>query len=421
MNSIDNNKLNTISEEKSIDNFKKKEKMNNNKKGKKRPFKYNLNITNIRNEKKENLNKKTLLINDQNLNDNQKRLLLLKTDKSTSLKIDNNNNGDCMDNYGKELSYTNNRSEIWMNKNTEKKNEIKLIQNKKSSEKDKGKSTTKNRNMIFVINNGEIRKKKLEGIENQIQLLKKNKSTEIIILTSQEESPPSSSDLNRSYSLIPIAHMNIDMSSSSYNEQSTRDNTGSNYSITNNNNSYNKKIKYNATRCTFYIKHKLYDHSVSQEYVNNKAIIVPEKREIDEQHFGYLYPNDFKTYYFTSSQAILKEIKYDDLDNEDKNFDKSVGLYFCGKETEMKLENKIVTKKCKPNEFICKDCMKLNKEKYNIKDNYFININGRVSKIINGHYHCCGHFLCQYQIADCINKFTCEACKTLELYLKYNP
>ena len=96
----------------------------------------------------------------------------------------------------------------------------------------------------------------------------------------------------------------------------------------------------------------------------------------------------------------------------------SLGLYFCGKE--IKIENEI--KKCAPNEFICKECMEINKKKYNLNGKYLININGRVAKINKGSYHCFGHFLYGNngnQIEDCISKFSCNACKLLDNYCNY--
>ena len=66
--------------------------------------------------------------------------------------------------------------------------------------------------------------------------------------------------------------------------------------------------------------------------------------------------------------------------------------------------------------------MEINKKKYNLKDKYLININGRVAKINKGSYHCFGHFLCGYnenQIEDCISKFSCKACKLLDEYSNY--
>ena len=150
-------------------------------------------------------------------------------------------------------------------------------------------------------------------------------------------------------------------------------------------------------------------------------IIIPEKYKINDRLSGFLYPDDYNTFYFTKCRKLGEEKIINDLDNEETKFTKfnnSLGLYFCGKE--IKIENEI--KKCAPNEFICKECMKVNKKKYNIKNNYLINIKGRVSKINKGSYHCFGHFLCGSkgnQIEDCISKYSCKACKMLDLYSKY--
>ena len=40
-----------------------------------------------------------------------------------------------------------------------------------------------------------------------------------------------------------------------------------------------------------------------------------------------------------------------------------------------------IKKKCFPNQFMCRKCMNINKKFYNLKNNYFINIIGRASKI----------------------------------------
>ena len=66
--------------------------------------------------------------------------------------------------------------------------------------------------------------------------------------------------------------------------------------------------------------------------------------------------------------------------------------------------------------------MELNKKKYNINDNYLININGRLAKTNKGSYHCFGKFLSgikRNEIEDCIKKFSCRACKALDYYSKY--
>jgi len=176
--------------------------------------------------------------------------------------------------------------------------------------------------------------------------------------------------------------------------------------------------RFNITRANFYIKNGLYDLILYQQESN---IIIPEKYKIDDKLSGFLYPDDYNTFYFTKCRKLGEEKIINDLDNEETKFTKfnnSLGLYFCGKE--IKIENEI--KKCAPNEFICKECMEVNKKKYNIKNDCLININGRVAKINEGSYHCFGHFLCGSkgnQIEDCISLFSCKACKMLNLYSKY--
>ena len=63
--------------------------------------------------------------------------------------------------------------------------------------------------------------------------------------------------------------------------------------------------------------------------------------------------------------------------------------------------------------------MLINKRKYNLKNSYLININGRVTKKNKGSYNCFGHFLLGNQIEDCISKFTCKACKMINYYFEY--
>ena len=67
--------------------------------------------------------------------------------------------------------------------------------------------------------------------------------------------------------------------------------------------------------------------------------------------------------------------------------------------------------------------MEKNKRRYNLKNKYLININGRVAKKTKGEdkiFHCFGHFLIgKIQIENCLDKFCCEACKLLSKYEKY--
>ena len=63
--------------------------------------------------------------------------------------------------------------------------------------------------------------------------------------------------------------------------------------------------------------------------------------------------------------------------------------------------------------------MEINKKKYGLKNNYLININGRVAKIIKGKFHCFGHFLIGNIIEDCITTFSCKACEIIDKYSDY--
>ena len=67
--------------------------------------------------------------------------------------------------------------------------------------------------------------------------------------------------------------------------------------------------------------------------------------------------------------------------------------------------------------------MEKNKKRYNLKNKYLININGRVAKKIKDEdkeFHCFGHFLIgKIQIENCLDKFCCEACELLSQYENY--
>ena len=164
--------------------------------------------------------------------------------------------------------------------------------------------------------------------------------------------------------------------------------------------------KFNSLRANFYEKHKLNDIPL----ISETNLLYPEKYKINEKDFGFLYPNELKTYCITKSGFISNDNKNNNWEHKGYYYHK-LGLYFCGKE--INNGKTIEKRRCKPNDFMCKNCMEINKEKYNIKKKYLININGRVAKLNKGSYHCFGHFLCGNQIEDCITKFTCKACKIL--------
>ena len=171
--------------------------------------------------------------------------------------------------------------------------------------------------------------------------------------------------------------------------------------------------EFNALRSNFYIKKKLYDIPLDIEASN---AITPEKYKINEKYFGFVYPNDLITYSITIS-GYMNPLPKDmiEINKNDKNFDIYLGLYFCGKTVELSTKNGKEKKKCSKNEFICKNCMKINKSNYHLKNNQLININGRVAKINKGKYHCFGRFLIGNNIIEeCIINFSCKACKLLD-------
>lgn len=174
---------------------------------------------------------------------------------------------------------------------------------------------------------------------------------------------------------------------------------------------------FNSIRYNYYMKYRLYDIPLNTRIRDIKK---PKKFTINKNYFIFLYPNDFNTYYFTYSGFFENKIEnndFNDTEKNDNNYKSSLGLYFCGKNIDIK--NVEDAKKCEPNNFICKECMEINKKKYKLRNKYLININGRVATINKGKYHCFGHFICSIHIKDCISTFTCEACNMLEKYRDY--
>jgi len=181
--------------------------------------------------------------------------------------------------------------------------------------------------------------------------------------------------------------------------------------------------KFNSARANFYLKYNLYDIPLD---IKDLTIHAADKFIINEKYFAFCYPNDLNTYYITESGFLLnheanhKDENYlKDINENKNNFYEKFGLYFCGENVSIQIGNNINKKKCSPNQFMCKECMEINKKKYCISNKYLININGRVAKINKGKIHCFGHFLNKNRIEDCISKFTCKACNMLDLYSNY--
>ena len=255
-------------------------------------------------------------------------------------------------------------------------------------------------------------------LEVRIFILQKNASTENLL---DKEIVFNNSILSNSNTLNISFIVNNSFFNASNNSdlQSTINDSKSPLNVQHSTMEKPKEYKFNSLRSNFYLKNLLYDIQLHEDFNNLK---IPTKYIIEGEYFGFLYYNDLTTFCISISGFIKNSHKSQHLLSDetiDKECNDDYGLYFCKKNIEIESASEITSKKCSPNEFMCKNCMEKNKKMYNIKKKYLININGRVAKINKGSYHCFGHFLCGNQIEDCITKFTCEACKMLNLYSNY--
>ena len=130
---------------------------------------------------------------------------------------------------------------------------------------------------------------------------------------------------------------------------------------------------------------------------------------------AFLYEDNLKTYFFTICQKLKTFYNIDNKNPENmnkKNYKEKYGLCFCSKYIEE------FDMKCKPDEMICEQCMKDNKEIYHLNKHksILININGRVSTnaFKDQKFHCLGKFKINKEIKNCIpEEFTCIACQKL--------
>ena len=166
----------------------------------------------------------------------------------------------------------------------------------------------------------------------------------------------------------------------------------------------------------FWAKNLLYD-----------IIALPEEKNINlekitfKDYFScqgrnaFLYEDNLKTYFFTICQKLKTFYNIDNKNPENmnkKNYKEKYGLCFCSKYIEE------FDMKCKPDEMICEQCMKDNKEIYHLNKHksILININGRVSTnaFKDQKFHCLGKFKINKEIKNCIpEEFTCISCQKL--------
>ena len=320
-----------------------------------------INVNDIRKFKEDEINKKIDAFDQPNLNREQKRLIIL--DQMNTSKT-----------YTEEISFPNNLFVLFDVK------KVRDLREKRIEEKMKN-----------------ITDDKIPEKQKRLLVLDEM-NTSISGSDKEEEEEETKINLDKNEE---IKNQTNEISMSTTNESlSTMHSTGiSEFSIEKKN---------------YWIQYELYD---AKAPTNLKGLILHTlDEEKGKEKYCYLYNNKLTTFYYIQNVKFGKDYSINENLEIDSNYNSSLGLFFCGKKIELENEE---TKKCCPNEMICKDCMEKNKKRYNLQSQYLININGRAAKKYKGTFHCYGHFMEGNQIENCLKKFSCEACKLLDKYEKY--
>ena len=406
--------------------------MNSSKICKKQKPKFSLNIKAVKKASKDIIEQKVNDIEDPNLSHTEKLLLVLSQDITKTETI---NNTKQFDNSIKEVNQKKDIKENDVNINNaegkELKEENKVIgseistQNITEKEIHSGACTDENSKKVshhIDIKKDEENKTEEKKVINDEGLLSQNEIKEgVFVIEKKTENSMKNEETINDQNCTINNTSNLEDTNDCTNNTS-KNNSYTKQSSTSLNNSYSKYINifmekiFKEPKNNYYINHKMYDILLNEDLKNKK---IPIQSRINDEFWAFLYPNDLKTYCITESGYIVNKENRPIIPLDNKDINQENGLYFCGKNIEIKTEKGVVMKKCSTNEFICKECLEKNKEIYNIKSTYLININGRVSKINKGKYHCFGHFLVNTQIEDCITNFSCEACKMLDTFSHY--
>ena len=169
----------------------------------------------------------------------------------------------------------------------------------------------------------------------------------------------------------------------------------------------------------FWIKNKYYDNAINVKANLKKKYI----KELEKEYCVFFYDDNFRTYNFAISQCFCELLSYKipKIEIMNDQYKEEYGLCFCGREINE------YNKKCSPNEMMCDECMKKNKEIYELSKNnlakhILININGRVciNNFEDKKYHCLGKFYKGKEIKCCVpGEFSCKACQSLDVKKTY--
>ena len=169
----------------------------------------------------------------------------------------------------------------------------------------------------------------------------------------------------------------------------------------------------------FWIKNKYYDNAINVKANLKKKYI----KELEKEYCVFFYDDNLRTYNFAISQCFCELLSYKipKIEIMNDQYKEEYGLCFCGREINE------YNKKCSPNEMMCDECMKKNKEIYELSKNKFakhilININGRVciNNLEDKKYHCLGKFSKGKETKCCVpGEFSCKACQSLDKIKTY--
>lgn len=137
----------------------------------------------------------------------------------------------------------------------------------------------------------------------------------------------------------------------------------------------------------------------------------------------YLYEKDDMTTYAFIKNSLIEgsELKTAIQPKENCIKNEKYNLFFCKMlfEYDEINNNKII---CAPDSGICRECMKVNKQKHKLSGHLLININGRCTKLNKNElkFNCYGHFNGEENEEICGNNgYICKACKIISSNMKY--
>lgn len=401
--------------------------MNSSKISKKPKPKFSLNIKTVKKASKDIIEQKVNYIEDPNLSHTEKLLKVLSQDITKTEMI---NNTKQFDNSIKEVNQKKDIKENDVNINIvegkEFKEESKIAGSETATqyitEKEISSCACTDENSKKVsyhinVKKDEENKTEEKNVINDEGLSNQNEIKEgVFIIEKMTENSMKNKETIKDQ-ICEINNTSNLEDTNDYTNDTSKNNSYDNQSSISFNNSDSKYNNiFNEPRKNFCIKYKIYDILLNENLKNKK---IPIQGQINDEFWAFVYPNDLKTYCISESWLMVNKENKPIIPCENKDINQENGLYFCGKNIEIKTEKGVMKKRCSTNEFICKECLEKNKEIYNIKSTYLININGRVSKIHKGNYHCFGHFIVNEKIKDCITNFSCEACKMLDSFSHY--